>query len=646
MINLTPDTEQLDTDQPDTFFGVVLGAELGGQTLIEKKVGRLNGRIQSLQQQSRTLTQVRVITFIGGALLSGFTFVQWGAWPWLLVTLLVFVPFLVSVFLHQRVETAVTKWTTWRDIKQMHLARMNLDWTQLSPPLQMEVARDHPFAVDVDVLGEFSLHRVLDTAVSESGRQRLAQWLLETDPDAPTILLRQQQVEELTRLPHFRDKLILQAMLVARQAKERVPGEQLVAWLETPAQRADLRKWTLLLSGLAVVTAVSFALTFMDVLPTGAWLLPWVIYVGLYVIKGLPLTGAMFNDAVFLQNSLDVLQGVFRYLESYGYGRSPQIARLCQPFLNPDNRPSHHIRRVRRVMAGIGLRQNPIIGLLINAVVPWDLFFAYRLALCKADLREQMPLWLDRWFELEALDSLATFAWLHEGDVVLPQLETAVSIQFNAQQLGHPLIPKQNRICNDFQVEQAGSVMIITGSNMAGKSSFLRTVGVNLVLAYAGGAVVAQSFSTSFFRLFASIRVQDSLTDGYSFFYAEVRRLAQLLEALKVEGERPLFFLIDEIFRGTNNRERLIGSQAYLTALAQGSGVGIVATHDLELVHLADDHSTIRNYHFRDSVENGRMVFDYRLHEGPCPTTNALKIMQLAGLPLPDEADENEPASS
>jgi len=169
---------------------------------------------------------------------------------------------------------------------------------------------------------------------------------------------------------------------------------------------------------------------------------------------------------------------------------------------------------------------------------------------------------------------------------------------------------------------------------MAGKSSFLRTIGVNLVLAYAGGPTVAQTFSASWLRLFATIRVADSLSDGFSFFYAEVRRLSQLLTALRDDGERPLLFLIDEIFRGTNNRERLIGSRAYIQALTQASGLGAIATHDLELVQLAEETDKLVNVHFRDDVVNGRMAFDYKLHSGPCPTTNALKIMELAGLPI------------
>ena len=169
---------------------------------------------------------------------------------------------------------------------------------------------------------------------------------------------------------------------------------------------------------------------------------------------------------------------------------------------------------------------------------------------------------------------------------------------------------------------------------MAGKSSFLRTVGVNLALSYAGGPVMAQSLHTHLLRLYSSMRVNDSVVDGFSFFYAEVQRLQSLLAALHEADKRPLCFLIDEIFRGTNNRERLIGSRAYIRALAKGCGVGVIATHDLELVQLEHEISTLRNLHFRDDVENGRMVFDYQLRPGPCPTTNALKIMQQAGLPV------------
>jgi DNA mismatch repair ATPase MutS len=183
-------------------------------------------------------------------------------------------------------------------------------------------------------------------------------------------------------------------------------------------------------------------------------------------------------------------------------------------------------------------------------------------------------------------------------------------------------------------------VTVITGSNMAGKSVFLKTVGVNLSLAYAGGPVNAQCLQTIPFRLYTSMGISDSVTDGISFFYAEVKRLKALLAELQRDHPLPLLYCIDEIFRGTNNRERLTGSRAYVRALTGKRGLGFIATHDLELANLARELSQVVNYHFRDSVEGGRMVFDYILRPGPCPTTNALRIMQLEGLPMADSALE------
>ena len=182
-----------------------------------------------------------------------------------------------------------------------------------------------------------------------------------------------------------------------------------------------------------------------------------------------------------------------------------------------------------------------------------------------------------------------------------------------------------------------GQVALITGSNMSGKSTFLRTIGVNLCLAFGGAPVNAVYLKTDLFRLYTCIQVTDSLADGISYFYAEVRRLKALLNALEVEHELPLFFLIDEIFRGTNNRERQIGGRAFVQTLVGGEGVGLISTHDLELVVFADELSNVNNYHFQEEVTQGRMLFDYCLRPGPSQTTNALQIMRMEGLPVVDK---------
>ena len=249
----------------------------------------------------------------------------------------------------------------------------------------------------------------------------------------------------------------------------------------------------------------------------------------------------------------------------------------------------------------------------------------------------RLPLWLNTFYELEALISLSTFAYLNP-DYEFPEIEVEKK-QFpllEAKGLGHPLIPPDQKILNDFSINKTGEIVIVTGSNMSGKSTFLRTVGINLCLAFAGGPVNASCFQVVSFRLFTCIKVSDSVTEGFSYFYAEVKRLKLLLDNLQSKHVFPLLFLIDEIFRGTNNKERLTGSRSYVRATTGVNGIGIIATHDLELIKLEDESGGIRNVHFREDVKNGKMVFDYLLHSGPCPTTNALKIMKMEGLPVDD----------
>ena len=406
------------------------------------------------------------------------------------------------------------------------------------------------------------------------------------------------------------------------------------------------------------------------------------MYFALLMLANTRLLGDSFEQAATLQDTLQQLGAVFKQLETFSYRHTPRLKTLCAPFLDSHHRPSKQLGRVTLVVTAISMRQNPIMWLILNAFFPWDIFFAYRLNHTKTTLTEHAPAWLSVWFELEALSSLANLAYLNpaytmpfisNGDALPPEViqEDERNLQhgnennndaqrrrqggfestghsqfaihnsqltvFKAEAVGHPLLPDNERVSNTFSFASLGEIAIITGSNMAGKSTFLRTVGINLALAYAGGPVNAQLLHTDLFRLFTAIKVTDSVTNGISYFYAEVKRLKALLLALEDEQSLPLFFFIDEIFRGTNNRERFIGSKSYIQALAGKRGAGLISTHDLELSRLADDASNIENFHFRDDVDGSRMAFDYLLHPGPCPTTNALKIMRLEGLPVDGE---------
>jgi hypothetical protein len=599
---------------------------------------RLEQRTARLRRTSQFYSWIRITIAVAGLLGAVAAFHIVGAWMLLLCAACAALLFSVVAALHREADMTINRYQHWIRIKSAHLARATLDWDRIPASFGFPARPKHPFEADLDITGPKSLFRLLDTASSLDGSRRLRDWLTDPVPNLEASRRRQALVRELEPRPLFRDRLELHAAIGA-DLQRSWGSQELLEWLGD-SSAPPLRRWLWLLGTLAAVDIALFVASRLGLVGPW-WQITFILYLGLAFARSNVLTD-VWTDAVDLHQSLRQLQSVFRRLESFGYGNAPQLRRLAEPFLDVNTRPSSILARVNRTLAAIGLRANPISWFLLNAIVPWDLFFAHRLSQHRSALSRYAPIWLDRWFELEALCSLANFGYLNPAYNYPEILELRPSdrFPFQAQGLGHPLIPDDLRVCNDFAFSNLGEVSLITGSNMAGKSVFLKTVGVNYCLANAGAPVTAEMLKTATFRMYTSMRVSDSVTDGISFFYAEVKRLKALLDKLEEKEPLPLLFFIDEIFRGTNNRERLSGSRAYVRALAGKHGVGLIATHDLELAKLADGSSQVKNYHFRDHVAERRMVFDFRLRPGPCPTTNALTIMALEGLPV-DTADRS-----
>ena len=600
----------------------------------DNQIDRLKGRVQQLDRTSYRYSWVRIVAFCAGPPVIGLAGFAAGAWLAALSAVVWLLLFGASVYAHRRVKRGIERHRMWLGIKSAQVARARLAWDQIPSTFHHQPDFEHPFEADLDLTGKRSLHHLLDTAVSYEGSQRLRAWLTAPVPDPEMSIRRQQVVRELTPLHLFRDKMVLNAMEAAG-ARRTWKANQLVEWLQTGDASGAARRWLILFGAWCVLNAALLAVDLLGWLPPW-WQITLAAYLGLWLLWSRNMEAAA-DQAMALQGALRQLRVVFAQLEAFSYRDRPHLRALCEPYLDPAHRPSRYLSRITRVVAAMGLRENPILRLILNAVLPWDAYLAYRLNQTRADLGERGAAWMDVWFELEALASLANFGYLNPAysfpDLISREGQESVE-PFDARALGHPLIPDVDKVCNDFSVSELGQVTVITGSNMAGKSVFLKTVGVNLSLAYAGGPVNARCLQTVPFRIFTSMGISDSVTDGISFFYAEVKRLKALLAELEREHTLPLLFCIDEIFRGTNNRERLIGSRAYVRALAGKHSLGFIATHDLELAKLAGELPQVRNYHFRDQVVDGRMVFDYLLLPGPSPTTNALRIMELEGLPV------------
>lgn len=597
------------------------------QVLIMRSVRA--GRIVSrLFKQSRQLSRWRLTTFLTVAAIAavlGYVLGQAAGWSAFLVGL---IPFSILVYIHQRIEKATGRWTTWANVTNEDLARLRLDWDHIPPSGVIEPAGNHPYSSDLNICGNRSLTHLVDLCVSQSGSDRLGYWLLDPELDADVILKRQRLIQDLVSIPYVTQKLRWVARIQAGSDKRRWNTNHLVQWLQaSPGKKLDgLLK---ILAALSVVNFVGFTLWMVGLTP-GWWVFSFITYVAIYGLNG----GALVHlsaESADLHEYLGRFRAMFKFLSKRIPSLTTAAFELTFPFRDESEGPLASLKRLRKIALWAGVSRNDVLFVVLNALVPWNLIFTVLLEREKSLLRSQLPGWLDRWYTLEAAASLAHVAVLNT-DHCWPVALT--SPEWYAEDASHPLLHSESRVCNTHHFDKIGRLGLITGSNMAGKSTFLRTVGINTVLANAGGPTIAMSFSWQPMRVFTSMKISDSVTEGYSYFYAEVRRLKSLFDELKKSDDLPQLYLIDEIFKGTNTKERLIGSRGYIHSLIKGNGFGLVATHDLELIKLSQESDLVRNLHFEETFTAGNMHFTYKLMNGPCTSTNALHIMRQAGLEI------------
>ncbi len=602
---------------------------------LSRLIEKLNSKKNSLQQLSNKYSKIRLLIFVMEIILFFSLFFFDSNLSAFISFIFFLVVFSVAVHLHNKLDRDIKKFALWIKIKSTHLARLNLDWQNI-PKINYfdDVSLSQkfdPVELDLNLAGEESLHQLINTGTSKQSKSLLRNWLRIENPAADEINTRQQLVKELTPLTRFRDKLTLNSILSSRIDFD---GEMLIKLLnKKDSLTASFRIIFVILIILAPINILLFIL-FLENLMLAYWGITTLTYIALFHF-GNKEKDRMLDEAEYISDELKKISSVLEFLESYNYKTDSKLSRMCEPFINFSQKPSILLKRIKNSIDLLKIRKgNPFVWNIIRVVFPVDFFFRLKLHNYKKLVSENINIWLETWYNLEALSSLATFAFLNP-EYNFPEITkyNNSEIMFRGKALGHPLIKKENKICNDFIFNTNGEISIVTGSNMSGKSTFIRTLGINLSLAYAGSVVNAESLNVSLFRLYTCIKVSDSVIDGISYFYAEVKRLKELLDEIETSGF-PVFFLIDEIFRGTNNVERLKGSSAFIKKLAETNVVGVLATHDLELVKLADVISKVKNYHFKEEIKNNKMFFDYILNEGPCPTTNALKIMKLEGLPI------------
>lgn len=585
-----------------------------------------------LQARHRRLLQIRSAVAILIAFLWGLAIFEVEARWTLIVSFILLGLFIVLVSIHRKVTRMRRLAESRRAVAVRFQALRVLDWQNI--PAQKEVGanadlNERAFIHDLNLTGERSLFRLLDQTFSDEGRARLWSWLTESCPGLPVISRRQSLTKELMAMRGLRLGLLTR---LGALDSETVKGFGTSQLRDLSAVTFSQLQGVGFLLPLVVVQILMLVGLGYAAIGQGR---PWMaiplglVLIGNIYFRGRIDTGKAYKWSLTAGLELDRFREAVWILERFSGTKSPHIRQVLCAF-RADNAATSRLRRLDRFGGYLGVRQNFLVQLFVNLFFPWDLWWTQRLDAVRREIEKDLPAWIDALAEIEAAVSLAFYSRALT-QATWPQFQSAGS-SLQAVGLRHPLLEPETAIGNDVELNEKTKALLLTGSNMSGKSTFLRTVGSAFLLARAGAMVPAKEFRVRDLEIWTSLSAADSLQEGLSSFYAEVVRLKSILN--RAQGGAPVLYLIDEIFRGTNNRERLQGSRAFIAALAKTGARGIVSSHDLELAHLEELGIGVMNAHFRETIADGKMSFTYRLQSGPCPTTNALEVMRGAGLPI------------
>ncbi|TCD10211.1 DNA mismatch repair protein MutS [Pedobacter frigidisoli] len=481
----------------------------------------------------------------------------------------------------------------------------------------------HPYTSDLDIFGYSSLFALLNRCSTKTGNDLLAE-KLSTKTTIDQILLRQEAVKEMTS--KIENTFDFRANLHGHDVNK---IEQIKSQLKSQlAQQLHFVSGKFLRFYVSIVPYISIALVISAVFVSAAFwqllILFFLIHTGLNILLNskINLVFYSFGGGSTLLNGY---ASAILWTENQEW-KSSYILNLFDSKIPV----SKEIKSLSKIIQNFDARLNIVVGGILNALLLWDLKCCISLDKWHKASSNDVVSALDHLGDFEELISLATTSYNHP-EWNYPVLKEEFTLK--TENVGHPLIAENIRVSNDFEVEIKPTVDIVTGSNMAGKSTFLRTIGINMVLAYAGSPVSAHSMSLSVFSINTYMRIKDSLNESTSTFKAELNRLKMILD--NVVSDKDTFVLIDEMLRGTNSRDKYLGSKVFVEKLIAEKTPALFATHDLQLADLKEDHlDTLRNFHFDIQITKGEMRFDYKLKHGPCKTFNAAILLKEIGLSL------------
>jgi len=482
----------------------------------------------------------------------------------------------------------------------------------------------HDFSNDVDLFGNSSLFQYLNRTVTGYGRDILAGWLCDPFPLSPELIFRQEAIRELALKHRWRHEFMAYGMKKPLE-KSHITG--LLEWMgETSVIKSSSIK-KILIYILPAAAILSLLLFGLGILHYSVFTFMFLLNL-LYIAAGLKRINEIHNK---LSRKYSYLSSIDRLLKVFDNEifKSKILTIIKQNISGSNVSAAVSVRKLSRLIQTFDSRLNFLVGFILNGLLLWDYHSIYRLEKWKSEYKNLFPVWLEMLGQIDAYVSLGNYAY-NNPDFAFPLISDKNRV-FSATKLGHQLIDKSARVCNDFSLEKPGTICVVSGANMAGKSTFLRTIAVNYILGLSGAPVCAEEMTFIPLKLFTSMRTADSLSNNESYFYAELKRLKMLKSRLE-KGE-PVLFILDEILKGTNSADKSMGSKLFLKRIIELGGTGLIATHDTSIGEMETDHpGSVINRCFEVEIDGEMIIFDYKLKNGITHKMNAALLMKQMGI--------------
>ena len=588
-----------------------------------ERLSLTKGQLQQVKKQIFRISMLRLTLFIAGVAGIYFFFSQT---PLLIVCIcLTFLPFFILVKVHNRLFIRKEWLETQARIIQEELQALSGDYSSFEDGKEY-VNPEHPYSFDLDIFGRRSLFQSINRTCTFFGKNRLAKWLQNHLHEKTSIEKRQEMVREISEHTLFREQFRVAGLVHHGQSSD---GEKIQAWSQSPAQYLHAGWVKAFIWGVPVINSL-LLITSLAGWTSFSWL---GLSFGIFLV----LSFGIIKRATYIQETygkqLKSLNGYARLiaLAKAEDWKSAGMQELMERFNLNGQSPIQALQQLSKELDRLDLRNNQFLYVLLEGSIFFQLQEIVRIERWKVRYGQHISEWLETVGELDALCSLGTFAYNHP-QYTYPEL-TEKPFCFLATQMGHPLMPASQCVKNDATIPSRPFFLIITGANMAGKSTYLRTIGVNYLLACIGAPVCCERLKLYPNQLITSLRTSDSLSDNESYFFAELKRLKRIIDLLN-QGQQ-LFIILDEILKGTNSMDKQKGSFDLIRQFMQLKANGIIATHDLLLGSLIKQFpEEIRNYCFEADIKENELTFSYKLREGVAQNMNACFLMKKMGIIL------------